>query len=64
MDCKGVFNQFFIVDIVDGENVEQDQLENNEIRGNQLGEMEVKTQKINKNKKKMFLGYTNAFTDD
>lgn len=44
MDGKQVFNQLFMVNIVDGENVEQDQLENNEIRGNWLKEVEVKTQ--------------------
>lgn len=65
MDGKQVFNQLFMVNIVDGENVEQDQLENNEIRGNWLKEVEVKTQNnILSKKKKTFVGYTNAFGND
>jgi len=39
-----VFNQLFMVDTMDDENVEQDQLENNEIKGDQPEEVEVKTQ--------------------
>jgi len=44
MDGKHVFNQLFMVHTIDGENVEQDQLENNEIKGDRREEVEVKTQ--------------------
>ncbi len=54
-----------MVDIADGENAEQGQLENNEMGGDQLEEAEVKTQyKILSKKKETSLGYTNAFADD
>jgi hypothetical protein len=53
MDSKRVFNKLFMVDIANGENAEQDQLENNEIRGDRLEEAKVKTQyKILSKKKK------------
>jgi hypothetical protein len=61
MDGKRVFNQLFMVDIVGGENVEQDQLENNEIRGNQLKEVELKTQNKILSKKQKHLWDTQMY---